>query len=164
VPVIGSTLACRVLGCSSSLGGRDGGNARLVTGRNFDVRGAPLMRGGPHLSPWQEQIAKETMYAHLTSAIAITDVARECRLSTGHFILAFGNTVGMAPYRWFLSERISLAKTLLSQSQLSLAEIALECGFGDQSHFTNTFVRHVGIAPGRWRRSARGTDKVYKSP
>lgn len=93
------------------------------------------------------------MSAHLSTEIAIAEIARVCRLSPSHFVRAFGNTVGIAPYRWYLSERIARAKRLLRQSRLPLAQIALECGFADQSHFTNTFVRHVGIAPGLWRRS-----------
>lgn len=37
-------------------------------------------------------------------------------------------------------------------TSLPLAQVALECGFADQSHFTNTFVRRVGTTPYRWRR------------
>jgi transcriptional regulator GlxA family with amidase domain len=94
------------------------------------------------------------MSAHLSTQIAIAQIARVCRLSLSHFVRAFSNTVGIAPYQWFLRERVALAKHLLRQSRLPLAEIALECGFVDQSHFTNTFVRHVGLTPGRWRRSS----------
>lgn len=96
------------------------------------------------------------MSAHLASEIAITDIARACRLSLSHFIRAFGNTVGVAPYRWFLGERVEQAKIFLAHSRLPLAEIALECGFADQSHFTNTFVRWVGMTPRRWRAAAEG--------
>ena len=105
----------------------------------------------PRLAPWQERLAKETMTAHLSSEIAMIDLAQICRLPLSHFIRAFSNTVGTAPYRWFVTERIELAKILLAQSPLTLVDIALECGFADQSHFTNTFVRHVGMSPGRWR-------------
>lgn len=82
----------------------------------------------------------------------MVELAQGCRLSRSYFVRAFRNTVGIAPYTWFLNERIARARTLLARTQLSLAEIALECGFSDQSHFTNTFVRHVGMAPGRWRK------------
>lgn len=111
-------------------------------------------RAIPRLAPWQERLAKETMSARLASDIAMTEVARACRLSLCHFTRAFGNTVGVAPYRWFLAARIERAKDLLTGSRLPLAEIALECGFVDQSHFTNTFVRRVGTTPRRWRVAA----------
>jgi len=92
------------------------------------------------------------MQARLRTDIAIADIARLCRLSLSHFMHAFRNTVGVAPYSWYLGARIEFAKGLLVGTTLPLAHVALDCGFADQSHFTNTFVRHVGIPPGRWRR------------
>jgi AraC family transcriptional regulator len=109
-------------------------------------------KAAPHLAPWQERRAKAMMTANLQSKLAVADVAQLCRLSLGHFVRAFRNTVGMAPYGWYLAARIDLSKGLLLSTALPLAQIALECGFVDQSHFTNTFVRHVGMPPGRWRR------------
>lgn len=106
------------------------------------------------LAPWQEMLAKEMMSERLASQVALDEVAERCRLSLCHFVRAFRNSVGVAPYHWFLSERIARSKILLAASPMPLAQIALECGFGDQSHFTNTFVRHVGETPGRWRRAA----------
>lgn len=50
--------------------------------------------------------------------------------------------------------RCELAKELLRSSPLSLAEIALACGFADQSHFTRAFARLVGMTPGAWRRAS----------
>ncbi|WP_380871923.1 hypothetical protein ACFB49_28810 [Sphingomonas sp. DBB INV C78] len=111
---------------------------------------------GPRLASWQERLAKETMSANLGETIAISDLARACRLSMSYFVRAFTNTVGIAPYTWFIGQRIVLAKDLLAQSHYPLAEIALECGFVDQSHFTNTFVRRVGTTPLQWRRAAWG--------
>jgi AraC family transcriptional regulator len=39
---------------------------------------------------------------------------------------------------------------------MSLTEIALACGFADQSHFTKAFTRRIGISPGAWRRHHQG--------
>lgn len=109
---------------------------------------------GPRLAPWQVRLAQQAMGARISSTIVITDIAEECRLSLSYFVRAFRNTVGVAPYDWFLGQKILHAKDLLVGSQASLAEIALECGFVDQSHFTNTFVRRVGQTPLQWRRGA----------
>lgn len=94
------------------------------------------------------------MCRNLGETVSISDVAHRCRLSLSYFVRAFANTVGMAPYDWFLGQRIALAQELLAQTSFPLAEIALECGFVDQSHFTNTFVRRVGTTPFQWRRHA----------
>jgi AraC family transcriptional regulator len=52
-----------------------------------------------------------------------------------------------------MQRRIDKAKDLLRSSDLSLNEIALACGFADQSHFTAVFTRMVGVSPGFWRRA-----------
>jgi AraC-like DNA-binding protein len=41
--------------------------------------------------------------------------------------------------------------TLLRHRRASLSEIALACGFVDQSHFTRVFVARIGVTPGAWR-------------
>ncbi|OYW82770.1 MAG: AraC family transcriptional regulator [Sphingobium sp. 32-64-5] len=104
------------------------------------------------------------MSANLGETVVISDLARACRLSMSYFVRAFTNTVGIAPYTWFIGQRIVLAQTLLAQSHSPLAEIALECGFVDQSHFTNTFVRRVGTTPLQWRREAWGERSLPRRP
>lgn len=68
---------------------------------------------------------------------------------------AFANTVGDTPYHWSLRFRVLRARRLLRRTDKTIAEVALDCGFADQSHFSNTFKRLVGVAPGRWRREIR---------
>jgi AraC family transcriptional regulator len=132
------------------------------TGRG--ERGTIHPPAGPRLASWQERLAKETMSAKLGETVVISDLARACRLSMSYFVRAFTNTVGIAPYTWFIGQRIVLAQTLLAQSHSPLAEIALECGFVDQSHFTNTFVRRVGTTPLQWRREAWGERSLPRRP
>jgi transcriptional regulator GlxA family with amidase domain len=50
-------------------------------------------------------------------------------LSQFHFIRAFKHSVGLSPYQYVLSERISVAKEMLSESDLSIADVALAVGF-----------------------------------
>jgi AraC-like DNA-binding protein len=51
-----------------------------------------------------------------------------------------------------MKRRIERAKELLLGGELELAQIALDCGFNDQSHFTRLFVQSQGQSPGKWRR------------
>jgi AraC family transcriptional regulator len=51
-----------------------------------------------------------------------------------------------------LQQRVEYAKELLAHSKLSLIEIAHKCGFPDQSQFTTTFRRHLGVTPGQYKR------------
>ena len=107
-------------------------------------------RGG--LAAWQERRARELLVAHLDGAVAAADIAKECRLSVGHFSRAFRQSMGVAPHAWLLNRRVEVAKDLLRDRDSSLSEIALSCGFADQSHFTRVFTRRVGVSPGAWRR------------
>jgi AraC family transcriptional regulator len=70
----------------------------------------------------------------------------------GHFARAFAINVGRPPHQWLLDQRVNLARQLLGHSELSISEIAVRCGFADQSHFTRVFSAKVGLTPGRWRR------------
>jgi AraC-like DNA-binding protein len=52
-----------------------------------------------------------------------------------------------------LRHRVDEAKRLMCNRTLSLSEVALTCGFADQSHFTRVFTRIIGDSPSAWRRS-----------
>ena len=109
------------------------------------------VRGG--LSPWQVRRAKEILSANLDGNVLLKEVARECRLSVSHFSRAFRRTMGMAPHNWLLAHRIEVAKEKLRDGGLSLSEVALTCGFANQSHLTRVFTRMVGVSPGAWCRA-----------
>jgi AraC family transcriptional regulator len=112
---------------------------------------SPQIRGG--LAPWQERRAKEILSANLDGRLPLKEVAGECRLSVSHFSRAFRRTVGAAPHNWLLTYRIEAAKEKLRDGRLSLLDVALGCGFADQSHLTRVFTRFVGVSPGAWRRA-----------
>jgi len=107
-------------------------------------------RGG--LSRIQERRAKEFLLRRVTDEVSIAEVAAECRLSRSYFIRAFRETTGKTPHKWLLDRRIELAKELLLHPETPIVEIAVECGFADQSHLTRAFTSLVGVPPGRWRR------------
>jgi len=59
---------------------------------------------------------------------------------------------GLSPHRWLMKRRAERARELLFNRGLSLTEIALTCGFADQSHFTRVFTAVFGTSPEAWRR------------
>jgi AraC-like DNA-binding protein len=118
------------------------------------------MRPRPHsklgaLARWQERRAKELLAANLTGGIALADLAKACELSIRQFTRAFRASTGMSPHRWLLQLRIDKAKALLASPRRMLSDVALDCGFADQSHFTRVFRRSVGLSPGAWQRQHR---------
>lgn len=114
---------------------------------------APVACEKVALSPWQERRAKEMMASHMDRGLSIAQIATECSLSRSHFSRAFKKNTGYSPRDWFLQVRLDKAKSLLTQSSVSISRISLDCGFADQSHFTRVFTRRVGVTPFNWRRS-----------
>ncbi|MET4476708.1 AraC family transcriptional regulator [Bradyrhizobium sp. F1.13.3] len=110
-----------------------------------------VQEGG--LAPWQERRAKEIMRVRLASSLTIADVAAECRLTPSHFARSFRRSTGLAPHAFLSRLRIEEAKRLMTTTKLPLADVALICGFGDQSYFTRVFSRTAGMSPGAWRRN-----------
>ena len=108
-------------------------------------------RGG--LAPWQERRAKEMLDANLDGEISLSLLASECGLSIRHFTRAFRQSTGFPPHRYLLKRRVQRAQALLMNPALSLLDVALACGFADQSHFTRVFTASVSLSPGAWRRA-----------
>jgi AraC-like DNA-binding protein len=92
------------------------------------------------------------MSASIGSDLSLRALADECGLSVSHFARAFRQSTGTSPHQWIVERRIEQATAKLAGGEASLAEIAVECGFADQSHFTRVFAKHVGSSPGQWRR------------
>jgi AraC-like DNA-binding protein len=65
----------------------------------------------------------------------------------------------MPAHRFLIQKRIETAKSLIVHTEKPLLDIALECGFTDQSAFNRSFRALVGTTPGTWRRE-RGSSPV----
>ncbi|UQZ88641.1 XRE family transcriptional regulator [Deltaproteobacteria bacterium Smac51] len=63
-----------------------------------------------------------------------------------HFIRLFRRDTGLTPHQYLLRRRVKLARALLSD-RLSIADVALETGFYDQSHLDRYFKKVVGLSP-----------------
>lgn len=111
--------------------------------------------GAAGLAPWQLRRIEAFMEAHLGGDPSIHELARECCLSPSYFARAFAQSTGLPPHRWLLKMRVEKAKELLLAGDMDIAQIALACGFFDQSHLSRVFVRWEGCGPGRWRRLHR---------
>lgn len=98
---------------------------------------------------------REHIEASLDERLTLTRLARICGMEPYRFTRAFKDATGVTPYQYTLEARINRAKTLLSDGDASIAEIAFSCGFSSQSHLTSTFSKRVGVAPGSYRRSTR---------
>lgn len=101
--------------------------------------------------------AVELLHDEVSANYALQTLADSCNLSKFHFCRAFKRTTGVTPHQYQLRIRIEKACRLLrsrSLEPMSLANIAVECGFTDQSHLSRVFTRIVGTTPGKYAEEA----------
>jgi AraC-like DNA-binding protein len=111
-----------------------------------------MLRAERRLESWQKIRAEEMLRAHLEGNIRIADLAASCQLSPSHFSRCFRQSFGTSVHQWLIMLRIDIAKDLLREPGLSLAEVGFLSGFCDQAAFSRTFAKLEGTTPFRWRK------------
>jgi AraC family transcriptional regulator len=84
---------------------------------------------------------------HGDGDMSLDSLAQLANLSRFHFTRMFKLSTGVSPMTYVELSRIRKAQALIKQANLSLAAIALEVGFADQSHFARRFRFHIGCTP-----------------
>ena len=87
------------------------------------------------------------MRANLSQDLSILDLATLTGMSKSHFSRSFKQSVGIAPYQYLVQQRVERAKRLLKQRSLPISDIALDCGFANQTHLTKVFRQMTGTTP-----------------
>ena len=103
---------------------------------------------------WYGKVKKAVAYidAHFAEDISVVDIARESGFSESQFRRVFERVIAKSPIDYITTIRLNAARKLLTTTEKSVAEIAVEVGFFDQSHFIKAFKRERGTTPGRYRR------------
>lgn len=92
--------------------------------------------------------------SHFDRHLPLEEVAKKINISKYHFCRIFSQYFGVSPYQYILHKRIDKAKLLLQQNpDLKMVDIALECGFGSQSHFNKQFRSFTGTTPSAFRQN-----------
>src|SRR6266404_22481 len=85
--------------------------------------------------------------------VSLASLAEEAGYSRGHFLKMFRTSTGMTPHHYLLKRRIDHARSLLKRPEISIIDVAADCGFSSQAHLTQVFREHVGVTPGDYRRN-----------
>jgi AraC-like DNA-binding protein len=93
--------------------------------------------------------AKEYIDSHTERHVSLADIAQVAGLSRYRLIRAFAERFGLTPYAYYMQRRIAEATHLLATG-MGPAQVAVSCGFADQSHLTRHFKRLVGVTPGAY--------------
>jgi len=78
-------------------------------------------------------------------------MARACGVQRTRFHTLVHRISGLSPMRYLAQARIDRARRLLRETDRSITDIALSCGFGSSQYFANVFRKHVGLAPTGYR-------------
>lgn len=97
----------------------------------------------------RRELARLTAFIedNIDRSIGLAELAAIVKVSRFHFARLFKRSTGTTAISFVEQCRIRRAQSLISDSDIPLAEVALMTGFADQSHFTRRFHRHVGCTP-----------------
>lgn len=114
-----------------------------------DAKPPGWLRGMAH--PRMARALSE-IHGSLHNPPSVESLASQVGMSRSAFVDRFTEVMGNGPRRYILKQRMDLAATLLRDTQLSSAEIALRAGYDAPEAFSRAFKRENGLAPAEWRR------------
>jgi transcriptional regulator GlxA family with amidase domain len=94
--------------------------------------------------------------ANFHTPIDLARAAREAGMSVSCFERYLKNQTGMTFIAYLNSMRIAKARDLLRANRSPMLQVALACGFSNQSHFNRVFRKIAGVTPGEYRKNGLG--------
>lgn len=91
-------------------------------------------------------LIKELMADMPEKDFSLQSLANFVGLSQWHFLREFKRIFGIPPHAWLIQARLMKAQKILKTGK-AISDVALECGFSDQSHFNRHFKRAIGVTP-----------------
>jgi len=127
--------------------------ASLLCARLADLVFEREASSGPRgFEMWQLEVIHAHLAQDAEGVSKLATIADRCGLSVCHFSRLFKASFGLSFHQFRLKARINRARVKLAASDESISQIALECGFADQSCLTRRFTDEMGVSPGLWRR------------
>jgi AraC-like DNA-binding protein/mannose-6-phosphate isomerase-like protein (cupin superfamily) len=94
--------------------------------------------------------ARDYLTENFDSDVGLEELAKVAGLSRAHLIRAFRREYYITPHAFLTDRRVLVARRLLREGRMP-ADVAVECGFADQAHFTRHFKSRTGVTPGQFR-------------
>jgi transcriptional regulator GlxA family with amidase domain len=98
----------------------------------------------------------QMMEANIEDPISPADLAEEVGMSTRQLERLFRRYLNRSPKRYYMELRLQKARNLLMQTDMSVINVALACGFASPSHFSKCYRAHYNTTPYR-ERGTQGT-------
>jgi AraC family transcriptional regulator len=93
----------------------------------------------------------EYIHEYADQNLSLLEMAQQVQMSPYYFSRLFKQSTGQSPHQYLINRRIQQVKRLLATTSLSIADIAAQAGFTDQSHLARHFKRQVGVTPSQFR-------------
>jgi AraC family transcriptional regulator len=120
--------------------------------RAYALGRCPGTNNSQALTPQQCNRAIEYIEEYLGDNLTLAGIARAAGVSTSRLNGEFKRSLKLAPHQYVLNARVRRANALLVSTNLSLVQVALQCGFSNQQHMTRMVRRMTGRTPGAIRR------------
>ncbi|WP_299960413.1 GlxA family transcriptional regulator [uncultured Roseobacter sp.] len=92
--------------------------------------------------------ALQIMDNNIEDPLAPDEISDAIGLSTRQLERLFAKYIGVSPKRYYLKLRLEKARDLLRQTDFSVTEVCVACGFKSLSHFSKSYRAAYGISPG----------------
>ncbi|KAF3886996.1 MULTISPECIES: helix-turn-helix transcriptional regulator [Nostocales] len=115
--------------------------------KKYCVKNTQIVKYSDGLPKYKLRQVLEHIHSHLNSEIKLAELASLAGISQYYFCQLFKNSLGITPYQYVLQQRVEQAKQLLRNGQIAICDIALMCGFANQSHLTKHFRKITGMTP-----------------
>jgi AraC family transcriptional regulator len=116
-----------------------------ITAMAFSTEDPPRFQGGLGGDVLRRIVAH--VEANLGERISLDQLAALAGMSRFHFARQFRISTGRSPMGYVRHARIERATAILRERDTTIARVAVSLGFADQSHFTRTFGRFIGVSP-----------------
>ena len=121
----------------------------LLTRYSVKPRVPRVYRGG--LPGYRLNRVLDYIAANLAENLSLAELSALAGLSPHYFAELFSQSMGCAPHRYVLLQRIERSKQALSDPRRTVLEACVEAGFQNPAHFARMFRRFVGVTPSRFR-------------
>ncbi|MBD2036149.1 helix-turn-helix transcriptional regulator [Leptolyngbya sp. FACHB-321] len=95
----------------------------------------------------QLQQTIDYIHTYLNRDLSLAELASVINISPTYFASLFKQAMGISPHQYVIQQRVEQAKVMLKRTNLTIADIALQVGFSNQSHLTRHFKRFTGMTP-----------------
>ena len=120
--------------------------------RNYSVAAQKIREFSGGLSGVRLRRAIEYIDANLDQDLSLARIAETVGMSAYYFSRALKKSTGFAPHAYVVQQRMTRAKKLLTETKISVTEIAAAVGYTNHCHFSTQFRKSVGVSPLAYRR------------